>query len=93
VVNVCGCTGSGNSLGDLVLSLHLVSPGDQTWVIRLGGKCLPLLSRLASPTVIYLLTFEAGFFCVALVVLEFTLQTRLASNTEIHLPLPPQCWN
>ena len=26
-------------------------------------------------------------------VLELTLQTRLASNSEIFLPLPPMCWN
>ncbi|GAB1302799.1 MAP7 domain-containing protein 3 [Apodemus speciosus] len=29
------------------------------------------------------------FLCVALAVLELTLETRLASNSEIHLPLPP----
>jgi hypothetical protein len=33
--------------------------------------------------------FETGFLCVALGVLELTLQTRLALNSEIHLPLPP----
>jgi hypothetical protein len=37
--------------------------------------------------------FEIGFLCVALAVLELTLETRLASNSEIHLPLPPQCWD
>jgi hypothetical protein len=37
--------------------------------------------------------FETGFLCVALAVLELTLLTRLASNSEIHLPLPlpPEC--
>jgi hypothetical protein len=39
------------------------------------------------------LVFETGFLCVALAVLELTLQTRLALNSEIHLPLPPKCWN
>jgi hypothetical protein len=39
------------------------------------------------------LFFETGFFCVALAVLELTLQTRLASNSEILLPLPPKCWD
>ena len=34
--------------------------------------------------------FETGFLCVALVVLELT---RLASNSEIRLPLPPKCWD
>ena len=37
--------------------------------------------------------FETGFLCVALAVLELTLWTRLASNSEIHLPLPPECWD
>jgi hypothetical protein len=36
---------------------------------------------------------ETGFLCVALAVLELTLETRLASNSEIHLPLPPKCWD
>uniref|UniRef100_A0A0V1KHU5 Uncharacterized protein n=1 Tax=Trichinella nativa TaxID=6335 RepID=A0A0V1KHU5_9BILA len=30
---------------------------------------------------------------VALAVLELTMQIRLASNSEIHLPLPPKCWD
>jgi hypothetical protein len=34
--------------------------------------------------------FETRFFCIAL---ELTLLTRLASNSEIHLPLPPKCWD
>ena len=29
---------------------------------------------------------ETGFLCVALAILELTLKTRLASNSEIHLP-------
>jgi hypothetical protein len=35
--------------------------------------------------------FETGFLCIALAVLELTLKTRLASNSEIRLPLPPKC--
>jgi hypothetical protein len=37
--------------------------------------------------------YETGFLCVALAVLELTLLTRLASNSEIRLPLPPECWD
>jgi hypothetical protein len=37
--------------------------------------------------------FETGFLCVALAVLELTLKTRLASKSEIRLPLPPKCWD
>lgn len=33
------------------------------------------------------------FLCVALVVLELTLLTRIALNSEIHLSLPPECWD
>jgi hypothetical protein len=37
--------------------------------------------------------FEIVFLCIALAVLELTLWTRLASNSEMHLPLPPKCWD
>ncbi len=37
----------------------------------------------------FLFFFKTGFLCVALTVLELTLQTRLAFNPEIRLPLPP----
>jgi hypothetical protein len=39
------------------------------------------------------LFFETGLLCIALAVLELTLKTRLASNSEIRLPLPPGCWD
>ena len=35
--------------------------------------------------------FKTGLLYVALAVLELTLYIRLASNSEIHLPLPPEC--
>jgi hypothetical protein len=41
---------------------------------------------------LFLFFFETGFLCIALAVLDLTLQTRLALNSEIHLPLPPKCW-
>jgi hypothetical protein len=41
----------------------------------------------------FFLVFETGFLCVALAVLELTLLTRLASNSEIRLPLHPKCWD
>jgi hypothetical protein len=41
----------------------------------------------------FLVFFETGFLCIVLAVLELTLWTRLASNSEIHLPLPPKCWD
>ena len=34
---------------------------------------------------------ETRFLCVALTLLEFTLPTRLALNSEIYLPLSPEC--
>lgn len=33
--------------------------------------------------------FESRFLCIALAVLVLCLQSRLASNREILLPLPP----
>ena len=36
-------------------------------------------------------SIKTVFLCIALSVLELTLQTRLASNSEIHLLLPPEC--
>ena len=36
---------------------------------------------------------ETGILCIALAILELTLKTRLASNSEIHLPLPPKFWD
>ena len=42
---------------------------------------------------LFVLFFETGILCIALAVLELTLQTRLASNSEICLPLPPKCWD
>jgi hypothetical protein len=42
---------------------------------------------------LFCFVFEAGFLCVALAVLELTLKTRLALNSEIRLPLPPKCWD
>jgi hypothetical protein len=35
--------------------------------------------------------FKTEFLCGALAVLELTLLTRLALNSEILLPLPPKC--
>ena len=32
------------------------------------------------------------FLYVALAVLELALEIRLASNSEIYLPLSPECW-
>ena len=37
--------------------------------------------------------FMTGFLCIALAVLELTLYTRLGSNSEISLLLPPKSWD
>jgi hypothetical protein len=42
---------------------------------------------------VFFFVIEIGFLCVALAILELTLKTRLAWNSEIHLPLPPKCWD
>ena len=41
------------------------------------------------PGFVYLV-FKSQFLCVALAVLELTLQTRLAPNSKIHIQLPPR---
>jgi hypothetical protein len=53
----------------------------------------PDLASLLFVCLFVCLFFEAGILCVSLAVLEITLQTRLALNSEIHLPLPPKCWD
>lgn len=37
--------------------------------------------------------FETGCHCVALAVLKLTMYTRLASNSDTHLPLPHKYWD
>ena len=39
------------------------------------------------------LFFETRFLCVTVAVLELALQTRLAWNSEVSLPLPLECQN
>jgi hypothetical protein len=62
------------------------------WVLGIepkNSKRVPL-SHLSSPR---FWIFETKLVCVALAVLELTLQTRQASNSEIDLTLPPECWD
>jgi hypothetical protein len=42
---------------------------------------------------LFLFLFETRFLHVALAVLELALKHRLASNSEICLPLPPMGWD
>ena len=42
---------------------------------------------------LFILVFQGRVLCVTLAVLELTLYTRLALNSEILLPLPPRCWD
>lgn len=48
-----------------------------------------------SKALLFLPFLKFGFmrkgFSVSLVILELTLNTKLASNSEIPLPLPPEC--
>lgn len=43
--------------------------------------------------VCFLLFSKTGVLCVAQGILELALQIRLPWNSEIHLSLPPQCWD
>lgn len=47
---------------------------------------------LFCPSVPLLFDFVV-LFCVVLAVLELTPYTKLASNSEIHVLLPPKCWD
>ena len=53
----------------------------------------PQWEIFTSAIIIYIYVFETGFLCIALAVLELALEARLASNSELHLPLPPKCWD
>ena len=52
------------------------------------GFCLFVCFGVFVCFFICLFGFETKFLCVVLVVLELSLWTRLASTSEIHLPLP-----
>jgi hypothetical protein len=41
---------------------------------------------------IYLFIFVTVSHCVALSILKLSVQTTQALNSEIYLPLPPECW-
>jgi hypothetical protein len=66
------------------------------WVFILTSfsedQCCRSINQINSslPNFLFLKT---GFLCIALAVLELSLQTRLALNTEICLPLPPKYWD
>ena len=70
------------NLGALAFGAQMFRIESSSWqIFPLMSMKGPSLSYLF----IYLFIFETGFLFIALSVLEFTLQTRLASNSEIHL--------
>lgn len=40
---------------------------------------------------VFCLFLETECLCVALKILELDIETRLASNSQLHLPLPLEC--
>jgi hypothetical protein len=57
-------------------------------------SCYHILGNRHDDVVEFLLVgwfFKTEVLCVALAILELTMKTRLALNSEIHLPLPPEC--
>jgi hypothetical protein len=50
----------------------------------------PLLALTHLNILLLFVVLKTGFLCVALAVLELTLKTRMS---EIHLPLPLECWD
>jgi hypothetical protein len=75
----------------MVVSQH-VGARNVTKGLGKSTKCSQLLSHLSSH-IFFFFFFETGFVCAALAVLELTLYTRLVSNSEIRLPLSPECWD
>ena len=65
----------------LVLSIHLYVAGDQTLVASSAQQASLLFVRS--------FVFETEFLCVLLATLELTF--KLVLNSEICLPLPPEC--
>ena len=61
---------------------HKLSTGAASAVLCCAVLCCAVLLLLLS-----------GFLCIVLAVLELDLYTRLALNSEICLPLPPECWD
>lgn len=48
-------------------------------------------NNVASTDIEDFLTFVAGFHCIALVGPEHAMLARLASNSAVHMTLPPEC--
>jgi hypothetical protein len=60
--------------------------GGGRWILSLSD--LWVLRQSLVLVRLFFCFFETGFLCIILAVLELTLQTRLALDSEIHLPLP-----
>ena len=61
----------------------------ETWARENKGSSVGFLFSVFF--LFFLFPSETGFLCVTvLAILKLALYTRLASNTEIHLPLPPR---
>lgn len=71
---------SGGSLEQSVLSFYLVSPGNQTRVVRFARKFLYLLSHLPGSAFVWI--FESGAHFIA--------QAGLTLSSSWSLP--PECW-
>jgi hypothetical protein len=75
------------------VSCH-VGAANITQDLRKSNQRSQPLNHLSSPKKKKNFFFKSGFLFIVLAVLELTLYTRLASNlVEIHLPLPPKCWD
>ena len=87
-VTACMCRSEDN-WQELVLSFHKVDPVVGLQAVRLSGRRLCSLNNLDAlcpPTSTLCFFSDIGFLCVALAVLKLSLWTRLALNSEIHLP-------
>jgi hypothetical protein len=70
-------------------STKLKGVGDQKGILTSAMEMLSL-EFFGVAFFFFSFFFETGFLYIALAVLELTLYTRLALNSEIRLPLPPE---
>lgn len=77
-----------HSVGQASPKLRNIPPASEPLALALKGVHHQSLTEEINCNIFS----KTWFLCVALACLELTLKTGLASNPEIHLPLPSGCW-
>jgi hypothetical protein len=77
-----------------LVSVEVRGGSQSSW--KWNYTCEPLCGCRSFARAVRALGFcflEKAFLCVTLAILELSLETRLAVNLKICLPLPPKCWD